>query len=74
MSLDQIGVEALKLPVRERALLAASLWESLGGPFDLEAERSDSEALALAIKRDRQMESGAVVPLSHDELMTRLRS
>ena len=73
MSIDQIGAEALKLPIRERALLAASLWESIGGPFDLAAERSDAEALALAIERDRQMESGEVTPLAHDELMSQLR-
>jgi len=33
MSIDQIAAEALRLPPRERALLAESLWESLEDPF-----------------------------------------
>jgi len=73
MSIDQIAPEALRLPVRERALLAASLWESIDDPFDLAVERSDAEALALAGKRDQEIEAGEVAPLSHGELMRRLR-
>ena len=72
MSLDQIAPAALSLPLRERAMLATSLWEILDDPFAA-ADIDESEALALAIERDRQIESGEVVPLSHDELMRRLR-
>lgn len=73
MGIDQIAPEALRLPARERALLAASLWESVEDPYALAADRSDEDALALALARDAELESGAVAPISHGDLMTRLR-
>jgi hypothetical protein len=73
MSIDQIAPEALRLPARERALLAASLWESVEDPYALAADRSDEDALALAMAWDPELESGAVAPISHSDLMTRLR-
>ena len=73
MGIDQIAPEALRLPPRERALLAASLWESIGDP-DLAVDGlSDDEAVELAIQRDAEIEAGTVVPLTHQELMQRLR-
>lgn len=72
MSIDQIAAEALRLPPRERALLAESLWESLSNPHDTSAELDERDALALARERDRQIEAGEVLPISHDELMARL--
>ena len=73
MSLDQIAPVALRLPPKERALLAASLWESIEDPYALTIDQSDEDAVALALARDAEMESGKVTPLSHSELMTRLR-
>ncbi len=73
MSIDQIAAEALQLPLKERAMLAESLWESLGDPFRTPADKDDAAALALAVERDRQLESGEVQPLSHEEMMARLR-
>ncbi len=73
MSIDQIAAEALRLPAKERAMLAESLWESLRDPFKIPAESDDAEALTLAKERDRQLEAGEVQPLSHEELMARLR-
>ncbi len=73
MRIDQIAPEALKLPVKERALLAASLWESIEDPFKLAIELSDEDAISLAIERDGERESGAIEPLSHADLMKRLR-
>ncbi|MCW1884145.1 addiction module protein [Luteolibacter flavescens] len=73
MGIDQIAPEALRLPTRERALLAASLWESIGDP-GLDDEMSDDDAIELALRRDAEIEAGAVTPLSHQELMQRLRS
>lgn len=73
MSIDQIAPEALRLPAKDRALLAASLWESVEDPYALTADRSDEDALALALARDAELESGAAAPISHSELMTRLR-
>jgi len=74
MSFDQIAVEALRLPARDRALLAESLWESLGDPGLAAAAADDPKALALALDRDRQLEASEVEPLTHGELMARLRS
>jgi len=73
MTIDQIAPEALKLSLPERALLAASLWESIEDPFLIHGGKTDEEALALAIERDAEMESGAVTGISHAELMERLR-
>ena len=73
MLIDEIAPEALKLPPRERALLAASLWESIGDPNDLAADLGDEEAINLALTRDSEIESGQVKALSHKDLMNRLR-
>ena len=73
MSIDQIVAEALRLPRKERALLAESLWESLEDPFETPIEIADEAAAALAVERDRQIESGEVQAISHDELMSKLR-
>lgn len=73
MSIDQIAPDALRLPPRERALLAASLWESIDDPYVLAADRSDEEAITMALVRDAELVSGAVASLSHSQLMARLR-
>jgi hypothetical protein len=73
MGIDQIAPEALKLPLRDRDLLAASLWESIGDPPMTTAGMDDDEAIELALQRDGEIESGAVKPLTHQELMQRLR-
>ena len=73
MSIDQIVAEALRLPAQDRALLAESLWESLADPFKVPATAPEPETLALAAERDREMIAGEVKPLSHEELMARLR-
>ena len=73
MSIDQIASEALRLPARDRAFLAGSLWESLEDPFAAPARMGDAEAAALALERDRQMEQGEVQAVSHEELMARVR-
>ena len=73
MSIDQIAPEALKLPTRERALLAASLWESIEDPFELSVDLDDEASLNLAEKRNQEIESGQVAAVSHQDLMRRLR-
>ncbi len=74
MSIDQIAPEALRLPAKERALLAASLWESIEDPYTITTDLNDEEAVALALSRDEELESGAVTALSHADLMKRLRA
>ena len=74
MSIDQIAPEALRLPTKERALLAASLWESIEDPYTNATDLNDEEAIALALSRDEELESGTVTALSHADLMKRLRA
>ncbi len=74
MSIEQIAIEALRLPPRERALLAESLWESLEDSVKAPGDMDDKSAMSLAIERERQMESGEVLPISHEEMMARLKA
>jgi hypothetical protein len=53
--------------------LAASLWQSIEDPYALAAELSDEDAIALALARDAQIESGEVASISNSDLMLRLR-
>jgi hypothetical protein len=71
MRLDQIVTEAMRLSSKEKALLAESLWESLGDPF-LADETNEEAALKLAEERDREINSGEVKAISHKETMRRL--
>lgn len=73
MKIDEIAPQALSLPLRDRARLAASLWESLEDPYELAADLTDDDAIRLAETRDRELEEGLVGALSHEELMRRLR-
>ena len=57
MSIEEIAAAALRLPPKERAMLAESLWESLMDPFKVPAGGEDQDATALATERDRQLES-----------------
>ena len=72
MSYAQIAPAALQLPPHERAVLAESLWASLEDPYYINA--GEDETLRLAEQRDQELESGAMAPLSHEELMRRLRA
>ena len=74
MSISHIASEALKLSTHDRAVLAETIWESLGDPFIAKTEISDREAIILAKRRDLEIEQGNVTPLSHKELMARLRN
>lgn len=73
MNVDHLVREALMLPARDRALLATLLWESMEGPCPLALELNEDETLALAERRDGEIDSGMVAPLSHSDLMDRLR-
>jgi putative addiction module component (TIGR02574 family) len=72
MSIDQIAIQALRLSSQDRAILAETIWESLEDPY-LSSDISDKEAIELAKQRDEEIEKGHVIPLSHKELMDRLR-
>jgi len=73
MDIDQIASEALRLNSRERAVLAEVIWESLEDPYRLRQDSSDAESILLAQQRADELERGDVKPVSHKELMRRLR-
>ena len=64
MSFQEIETEARALSERERAQLVLSLMDTLTADFDV----SDEEAL----RRDEEMESGAVEPMLHEEFVRRV--
>lgn len=74
MSIDQIAPEALRLPAKDRALLAASLWESIEDPFSVANELGEDAAIDLALVRDEDISSGRITAISHSDLMARLRA
>ena len=73
MGIDQLACEVLMLGAQDRAVLAETIWESLEDPFVLSTDLSEEKAMALARRRDQELEHGEVVPLSHQTLMERLR-
>ncbi len=73
MSIDQIASKALRLSAHDRALLASSLWESLGDPYQAPGTSAEEGATRLAAERDAEIESGKVQALSHEEMMAHLR-
>ena len=73
MSIEQIASEALRLPAKERALLAGSLWQSLDDPFATGSQSDEADGLSIAIERDEQLDRGEAKTISHEEMMTRLR-
>ena len=73
MNIDQIASEALQLDSKDRAVLAETIWESLEDSYIASTDVSDKDAVRLARHRDDEIERGDVKPLSHKELMNRLR-
>jgi len=73
MNVESITNEMLQLNSHDRAKLAETIWESLEEPYIFISDISDEEAIDLAKKRDEEIEKGNVTPLSHKELMDRLR-
>ena len=65
----------MSLAPEEREHLALSAWESLGDGSDAAInEMLDPEGIEIAIKRDKELSSGAVKPISHSELLRRISS
>jgi hypothetical protein len=62
----------LNLSPAERAALALLAWESLEADAAFAADVGfDAEGVALAAARDREVESGAAQPLTHEEFRRR---
>ena len=73
MKVDQLATEMLQLDPNDRALLAEAIWESLEDPYVSAPDSSDQDSILMAIQRDAEIERDEVMPLSHAELMSRLR-
>jgi putative addiction module component (TIGR02574 family) len=68
--LDVLEAEALKLTADERIKLAQTLWDSFAeAPPDVD----ERQAVADAKRRDRELDSGAVRPRSHEQVMRAAR-
>ena len=66
MKLAEVEHEALALPERERASLAAKLLDTLPPPG---TDVSDEEVE----RRERELESGEVAPVLHEEFVRRVQ-
>jgi hypothetical protein len=73
MNIDQIASEALQLDPKDRAILAETIWESLEDPYIVSPDISDEKSIILAKQRDDEIEKGEVAPVTHKEMMNRLR-
>lgn len=70
MSTKELVAEAIALPLSERVFLAQALWQSIDADH---ADVSEKEAVCEAIRRDRELESGAVTGRSHEDVMEAAR-
>ena len=52
MSIDQLTAEAMRLPAKERALLASHLWESLEDPNAANGDLDEIATLNLAVREE----------------------
>ena len=67
MSLKDIEREALALPEQDRAALVATLLDTVPDAIN---DVSDAEAL----ERERELETGIVQPISHEEFVRRVQA
>jgi len=65
MSVSELITQALELPPRDRAELISVVFDSIDGYEG----SNDNDLCDLAMKRDAELEQGAVKALSHDEFM-----
>jgi hypothetical protein len=66
MTFAEIELEAMALPERERAALAAKLLDTLPPPGTNITDEEVEE-------RERQLDSGQVAAISHEEFVRRVR-
>ncbi len=70
MSTQELTAEAMALPLSERVSLAQALWQSIDAGL---AETDERDAIAEAIRRDKELSSGAVAGRTHDAVMAAAR-
>jgi putative addiction module component (TIGR02574 family) len=72
MTNQELTEQILALPVDERIRLADTIWAGFGGESDLDGQDED-EILEEVLRRDAELTSGAVVGLTHEEVMRNAR-
>jgi putative addiction module component (TIGR02574 family) len=70
MSTEQLTAEAMALPLKERVSLAQALWESIDAGLP---NTDEADAIAEAIRRDKELSSNAGTPRTHEEVMDAAR-
>ncbi len=70
MSTEQLTAEAMALPLPERVSLAQALWESIDAGLP---DADEAVAINEAIRRDRELSSGALTGRTHEEVMQAAR-
>jgi putative addiction module component (TIGR02574 family) len=73
MTVEQIEVEVLQLPEQARAELLGRLMRSLANTSALDPDVAEAWVQE-AIRRDEEMESGAVAGIPAEEVLAELRS
>lgn len=71
MTTDELFSAVLQLPPEARLELADALWSSLDRSDDFQLT-GDAELDELIRNRCKELDSGNVVPVSHDEVMSRM--
>jgi putative addiction module component (TIGR02574 family) len=70
MSTQQLTTQAMALPLADRVSLAQALWESIDGNLP---DSDEQTAIKEALRRDDELASGAVIGLTHEEVMSAAR-
>ena len=69
---DKLEIELLSLPPRDRERLALAAWESLEAASAwLSDPATDPDGIALARRRDEEIESGLIAVLSRERFRSR---
>ena len=63
-NIAELKKKAMNLPPQERERLALAVWESLEGISAI-----DPEGIEIALRRDKEIESGEVQTIDHDEFV-----
>ncbi len=66
--LSEISNQAIALPADDRLILVTMLWESLAK----DGLGDDVETIALARQRAKELDTGQVIGISHEEVMASL--
>ena len=73
MSREELTRTMLALPVADRVELAQTLWQSIGEADEADGRDEEKQAIRLARERDRELSSGEVTGLTHEEVMEAAR-